>query len=198
MTSIFTFRATEGFAFPGIGNLTDVSKPIKPFNFPERHRLLLSIPVRDVFRVREFGALWASYVLSFGGDRLALVALTILVYDRTRSPLLAAVAYAAGTVPYFLGALFLSGLADRLPRRGVMVTCDVLRAGLVAVMLVPRMPLDALIGLLYAVTAVQPVFDSARSAVIRDVLPGEQYPLGATVMQMTGRTMASGERRSAG
>jgi hypothetical protein len=87
----------------------------------------------DVFALREFRALWASQILSVGGDRLALVALTLLIYDRTRSPLLAAVAYAAGYVPYVLGALFLSGLADRLPRREVMVACDVIRAVLVGV-----------------------------------------------------------------
>ena len=45
---------------------------------------------RDVFAVREFRALWFSEILSVAGDRLALVALTLLVYDRTRSPLLAA------------------------------------------------------------------------------------------------------------
>ena len=49
----------------------------------------------DVFAVREFRALWTAYVLSAVGDRLALVALTLLVYDRTHSPLLAAVAFAA-------------------------------------------------------------------------------------------------------
>src|SRR5690242_12221622 len=86
---------------------------------------------RDVFAVGEFRALWASQVLSVAGDRLALVALALLIYDRTRSPLLAAVAYAAGYVPYVIGALFLSGLADRRPRREVMVACDVIRALLV-------------------------------------------------------------------
>ena len=45
----------------------------------------------DVFAHGEFRALWLSYVLSAAGDRLALVALTILVYDWSRSPLLAAV-----------------------------------------------------------------------------------------------------------
>ena len=93
---------------------------------------------RDVLAVREFRALWLSQILSAGGDRLALVALALLVYDRTRSPLLAAIAYAAGTLPYLIGALFLSGMADRFPRREVMVTCDVVRATLVAAMLVPR------------------------------------------------------------
>lgn len=142
--------------------------------------------------MREFRAVWASYVLSFGGDRLALVALTLLIYDRTRSPFLAAVAYAAGTVPYFAGGLLASGLADRLPRRGMMVTCDIVRAGLLTAMLAPRTPLGVLIGLLYAVTAIQPVFDAARSAVIRDMLPGQWYPVGATVMSMTMRTMIIG------
>jgi MFS family permease len=141
----------------------------------------------DVFAVREFRALWASQILSVCGDRLALVALTLLIYDRTRSPLLAAVAYAAGYVPYAAGALFLSGLADRLPRREVMVVCDVIRAVLVAAMLVPRVPLDVLIALLYATTAVQPPFDSARSAVLADVVQGERYALAAATMQTTFR-----------
>jgi predicted MFS family arabinose efflux permease len=140
-----------------------------------------------VFAIGEFRALWASEVLSLVGDRLALVALALLIYDRTRSPLLAAVAYAAGYVPYVMGALFLSGVADRLPRRRVMVGCDVIRAVLVTAMVLPHVPLDALIALLYATTAVQPPFDAARSAILRDVLAGERYALGAATMQATFR-----------
>lgn len=142
---------------------------------------------REVFSIAEFRALWASQLLSVAGDRLALVALALLVYDRTRSPLLAAIAYAAGYLPYVVGALFLSGMADRLPRRQVMVGCDVIRAVLVAAMILPRVPLDVLIALLYATTAIQPPFDAARSAIMRDVLPGERYALGAATMQTTFR-----------
>ena len=43
---------------------------------------------RDVWAVREFRAVWSAELLSVAGDRLALVALTLLVYDRTGSPLL--------------------------------------------------------------------------------------------------------------
>src|SRR5215469_4466657 len=84
---------------------------------PARKRVAVSTPqasratFHDVFALREFRALWTAYVLSALGDRLALVALTLLVYDKTRSPLLAAVAFAAGTLPYLVGALFLSGIA---------------------------------------------------------------------------------------
>jgi Major Facilitator Superfamily len=143
----------------------------------------------EVFAIREFRALWASYVLSAAGDRLALVALTLLIYDRTRSPLLAAVAFAAGTLPYLVGALFLSGMADRFRRREVMVACDVIRAALVGAMLLPGMPLVALIILLYVVTTFQPPFDAARSAIVRDVVQGERYVLAATILQSTGRLM---------
>ena len=111
---------------------------------------------RDVFAVPEYRALWTSYVLSAGGDRLALVALTLLVYDRSKSPLLAAVTFAAGFVPYLFGGMFLSGLADRLPRRSVMVGCDLIRMVLVGAMLVPGAPLAVMIVLLYAVTLFQP------------------------------------------
>jgi MFS family permease len=144
---------------------------------------------RDVFAVAEFRALWLSYVLSVGGDRLALVALTLLVYDRSKSPLLAAVTFAAGFVPYLFGGLFLSGLADRLPRRSVMVGCDLLRVLLVGAMLVPGVPLPAMIALLYAVTLLQPPFDASRSAIVREMMGPDRFPLALAVIQSTSRSV---------
>jgi predicted MFS family arabinose efflux permease len=140
---------------------------------------------RDVFAVREFRALWFSEILSVAGDRLALVALTLLVYHRTGSPLLAAVAYAAGYVPWVIGGLFLTDLADRRPRRTVMIACDAVRTVLVAAMAVPGVPLLALVALLFATTMFTPPFESARAAVTPDILQGELYVLGAAVTQTT-------------
>ena len=140
---------------------------------------------REVFAHPEFRALWVSYVLSMTGDRLALVALTLLVYSRSKSPLLAAITFAAGFVPYLFGGMFLSGLADRLPRRSVMVACDLIRCVLVGAMLVPSVPLAAMIALLYAVTLLQPPFDAARSAIIRDVVDKGSYPLAMAINATT-------------
>jgi predicted MFS family arabinose efflux permease len=144
---------------------------------------------REVFANPEFRALWISYVLSMGGDRLALVALTLLVYDRSKSPLLAAITFAAGFVPYLFGGMFLSGFADRLPRRTVMVVCDLARCALVAVMLVPAVPLGAMIALLYAVTLLQPPFDASRSAIVREVSSKDSYPLAMAIMGSTSRAV---------
>ena len=118
---------------------------------------------RDVFAVAEFRALWAAQVLSVGGDQLARVALTVLVYAHTGSALLAAAAYAASIAPQFLGGLLLSGLADRWPRRSVMIVCDLARAPLAALMALHGMPTAALIGLLCAVTALGAPFGAARA-----------------------------------
>jgi predicted MFS family arabinose efflux permease len=140
---------------------------------------------RDVFAVREFRALWFSEVLSVAGDRLALVALTLLIYDRTRSPLLAALVYASGYLPWVIGGLFLADLADRRSRRSVMVTCDVVRTFLVGAMAVPGVPLGVLVALLFAATMFAPPFESARAAITPDILQGERYALGTAVIQTT-------------
>jgi hypothetical protein len=143
---------------------------------------------REVFAVREFRALWSSQIFSVIGDRLALVALTILVFNRSHSPLLTSVAYASGYVPWVIGALLLSGLADRFPRRDVMVVCDVIRAVLVALMTLPGIPLSILVLLLFVTTMFAPPFESARAAITPDILEGERYVLGTTVVQTTFRT----------
>jgi MFS family permease len=89
--------------------------------------------------MHEFRALWFSEIFSMSGDRLALVAFTLLVYDRTRSPLLSAAAFAVGYLSYVIGGLFLADLADSYPRRSIMVACDLARAALVAIMVVADM-----------------------------------------------------------
>jgi MFS family permease len=140
---------------------------------------------RDVFGLAEFRALWTAQLLSVAGDQLARVALTVLVYDRTRSALLAAMTFAASVVPMFVGGMTLAGLADRLPRRGVMIGADVTSGALVAVMAVPGVPLAALIVLLAVVTMVGALFLAARSAIYPDILHGDRYVLGTAVTVTT-------------
>jgi len=139
----------------------------------------------NVFAVVEFRALWLAQLLSVLGDQLARVAVTLLVYDRTHSALLAAVTFAASVVPTFVGGVFLSGLADRLPRRQVMITCDLARAVLVAAMTLPGAPLALLVILLFAVTMLGTPFTSARTASYADILSGDRFVLGTAVTLTT-------------
>jgi MFS family permease len=135
--------------------------------------------------VGEFRALWLAQVLSVAGDQLARVALTLLVYDRTHSSLLAAITFAASVVPSFIGGITLSGLADRFPRRRVMIACDLTRVVLVAVMAVSGIPIAVLVVLLFLVTLIGAPFLSARAALYPDLLTGDLYVLGTAVTLTT-------------
>ncbi len=119
------------------------------------------------------------------GDQLARVAVTLLVFNQTRSALLAAIAFAASIVPSFAGGLLLSGIADRRPRRQVMIACDLARALVVAVMAVPGIPAGLLVALLFLVTMAGAPFISARAALYPDILPGDSYVLGTAVTLTT-------------
>jgi MFS family permease len=126
--------------------------------------------------------MWAGQFLSIAGDQLARVALTVLVYDRTRSPLWTAVTYAATYLPWLAGGLVLSPLADRFPRRAVLVTCDLIRCALTALIAVPGVPLPAAVALVFAGTFLEAPFVAARSATYADILRPDQdagrYQLG--------------------
>jgi MFS family permease len=111
--------------------------------------------------------------------------LTVLVYDQTRSAIAAALTFAASVVPTFAGGILLSGLADRLPRRAVMITCDVARMILVCVMAVAGIPLLALVALLFAVTMTGAPFTAARAAIYPEILPGPLYNVGTAITMTT-------------
>jgi predicted MFS family arabinose efflux permease len=84
-----------------------------------------------------------------------------------------------------VGGLVLSGLADRLPRREVMIACDLARMVLVLIMAIPGVPLPVLVGLLFTVTMISTPFTSARSAMYPDILPGDSFALGTAVTMTT-------------
>jgi MFS family permease len=142
-------------------------------------------PFRDVFEVAEFRALWIAQLMSVVGDQLARVALTVLVYDRTRSALLASITFVVSIVPTFFGGMTLAWLADRYPRRRVMIACDIARCALVLVMAVPGLSLASLVALLFVVTLVGAPFTAARAAIYPDVLTGDRYVMGTAVTLTT-------------
>ncbi len=142
---------------------------------------------REVLGIPEYRAVWAGQALSVIGDQLARIALAVLVYDRTRSPLATAVAYAGSYLPWLAGGLVLAAAADRWPRRAVLVACDAARGTLVAVMAVPGMPLAVMVALLYAVTLLDGPYYAARAGLYADILPRDQYPTGIAAAATTGQ-----------
>src|ERR1700743_690029 len=136
----------------------------------------------DVLGVPEFRVLLIAQGQSRMGDQLARVALALLVYDRYSSAALTTLVYALTYLPPLLSAPFLSGLADRCPRRTVMVVTDVVRACLVALMVIPWLPLPVIAVLVVLLTCPQPLFSAARNATIPSILTGDKFTVGMSIV----------------
>ena len=133
---------------------------------------------RGVFRDREFTGLFVADVLSRTGSQLGRFALAALVYDQTNSPALAAATFAVSYLPGVLGGPFLSTLADRLPRRQLLIACDIARGVLTAVIALGHPRVEVALGLLLLVEFFRVPFGAARMAILADVLPGDRFAAG--------------------
>ena len=140
-----------------------------------------------LLRIREFRWLWLADAQSLLGDQLARVALSVLVYDRTGSGLVTAAVYALTFLPALAGSVLLGPLADRLPRRGLLVGGDLIRAALLAAMALPALSVAALSSLLVAAVVVGTPWKAAESALVVDILTVEDYPTGLGLRTVTGQ-----------
>ncbi len=144
---------------------------------------------RAVFAVAEFRAVFAAHLFSLLGVVVSELALTVLVYDLTGSPLLSALTFALGLLPYLIGGTLFAGVADRYPARRVLVVCDLLCAACVAVMLVPATPVAGLLALRCLVAAIAPVFTGTRMAALTDILgEGDLYVLGRSLLRIVSQS----------
>ncbi|HEY0002160.1 MAG TPA: MFS transporter, partial [Actinoplanes sp.] len=130
---------------------------------------------RAVFAVREYRYLFGANVLSVIGDHLAALALGFLVFEISDSPVLAAASFASTYLAWIIGGPVLSVFADRLPRRAVLVTCDLVRAALFLLLLVDGLPAPALVGIAFLAHLFHAPFVSARASVIPEILEGDRY-----------------------
>lgn len=144
---------------------------------------------RAVFRVGEFRPVFAAHLLSVLGVVIAEISLTVLVYRATGSPLMSALTFALGFLPYALGGTLLAPLADRLPARRVLVGCDLVCAACAAAMAAPGTPVALLLVLRCAMAFVAPLFQGTRSASLADVLgAGDAYVLGRSLLRMVAQS----------
>ena len=140
----------------------------------------------DVLRVREFRILWFADAQSSVGDQLARVALAVLVFQRTSSAILTAATYTLTFFPALIGGTLLSTIADRVPRRRVMVACDVIRGVLFAAMALPHVPLPAICVLLVLAVLCEAPFTSAQSASMPVILADHDlYVVGTGLRTIT-------------
>lgn len=143
-----------------------------------------TVRYRDLFRDAEFSGMYVADVLTMTGTYLSRLAVAVLVYGRTNSVGLTALSFAMSFAPYIF-APWLSTLADRLPRKHLLVATDVLRAVLVLVLVIPGVPLALLLAVVFSLELLQIPFGAARLATLADILPEARFPAGNALVQST-------------
>jgi predicted MFS family arabinose efflux permease len=144
---------------------------------------------------RDVRTIWFAQLVSETGDWLTRVAVVSHVANRTgQSALAVAGIQALMIVPYFLVSPFAGVLADRVPRRSVLVAADAAAAILVLAYLpIFRLePSGLSLALLAAVVfghlALAGVFEAARGALLASVARPHELPAVNTLAQITWST----------
>ncbi|MEU0599090.1 MFS transporter [Streptomyces sp. NPDC006393] len=139
--------------------------------------------------VPEFRAVFAAHALSLLGVIVSEISLSVLVYDLTGSPLISALTFALGFLPYVVGGTLLAGIADRFPARRVLVVCDLVCAACVALMTVPGAHIGVVLALRCALAVVSPVFQGTRMATLTDILgDGDLFVLGRSLLRIVSQS----------
>ena len=146
---------------------------------------------RDALAQPEFAALFAARVLSTWGDHLARVAIATLVLSRSGSALLAAATFAVSFLPEVIGQALLAPYADRLPRRTLLVLCDLLRAVVVVLLLLAithHLPLAVVLILLFLTELVGSPFYAASAAMVSELFDDrDAYLSASSLLSATGQ-----------
>ena len=129
-------------------------------------------------RKPEFRALWIADTVSVLGTQVSRVCLALIVFDHTRSATATALVYALTFLPTLVGGALLSGVADRVPRRAVMILSDLVRGVLFAVMAIPHLSIVLTGALLVVAVLLDSPFRAAQTATLPDVLSGDAYSAG--------------------
>ncbi|GAA0527224.1 MFS transporter [Saccharopolyspora thermophila] len=108
---------------------------------------------------------WAASVISRAGDLLSGVALLLLVLDRTGSGLGVAGVVVADALPLLFAPLA-GVVVDRLPRRQVMITADLVRAALAAALPLVDAHVSAIYTIAFALSTATVFFSPAANSLL--------------------------------
>jgi len=132
----------------------------------------------------ELRALVIAQLVSVAGTSVAAVGLTVLVYDRTNSPVLASLTFSLGFLPYLVVGALLSSIADRVRPRRLVTFCDGASALLAAGMAWPSMPVPALLGLLFVIGGLSALASGSRATLVRMAVSEAAYVPGRSLMRI--------------
>ncbi len=189
-----------GGSTPGLAETGQVAGPAEAVRGP-RPRLGRRVWRHPYVRLAldpSFSALWTAGVVSLFGDRVNQIALAVIVFSVTGSPVAVGFVFLAAALPNLLLGPISGTLVDRWDQKQVMVVSDLLRAAIVLLIPVAVVTNVLLVfPLIFLVTASSIFFRPAREAVMpRIVSPADLLTansanwLAETLADIVGYTLA--------
>ncbi len=121
-----------------------------------------------------FSTLWTGGLLSLFGDRVNQAVLAIFIYQQTNSLIATSFVFFAATVPNLIFGSLAGTFVDRVNQKRVLVSSDLLRAGIVFLLPLAAFTNTLLVfPVVFLVTTVSIFFRPAREAVIPRIVPSD-------------------------
>lgn len=161
-----------------------------PIPRPGVARRIREHPYVRLARDARFAAFWLAQAISMFGDRLHQIALGVLVYGLTGSPLQTGFVFLAAALPNLVLGPIAGTFVDRWDQKRVMVASDLMRAALVlTIPFVVDYNIVLVYPLVFLVTTVSLFFRPAKAAVLPRIVRKEDL-LPANGAIWTGETLA--------
>ena len=148
---------------------------------------------RELFAVREFRPLFWTSSIQVAAATISGLALATLIYDRTRSPLLSALAMFGSSLTQLVGASTPVAAADRLPPRALTSALALAFAAGTAGLAVPGLPVGAAFAILAVLGLGQSLTGAVRYGLLNEVVAADGYLIARSVLNMSvGATQIGG------
>ncbi|MGW4044872.1 MFS transporter [Streptomyces sp. NPDC004721] len=141
---------------------------------------------REVLGEPRFRPIFVSHTFAVIAETLRITTFSVLVYAATTSPLLSALAFAAGFLPHLPGSMLLGSLADRLPPRGLIAGGYLLGAAGTLLVALLHLPVGVSLLVVALVALPGPVFHGASGRLVAEFLEGDAYVLGRSLNNIAG------------
>jgi putative nucleotidyltransferase with HDIG domain len=166
-------------------------KPLEVLDRPEVPRRITAM--RVVRSNPGFGNLITAIGISSLGDPLTQVATLVSIYAATHDPRFVALGFISQALGTILMSTVLGGVADRLPRRGLVVGLELLRAGILVgtpfAMMGHRWWL--IIPILFCLAAINGIVQPAKQAAIPSLVPPSQVGKANAIVAATTMLMGA-------
>lgn len=160
-------------------------KPLDVLNRPEVPRRITSLRVLRANPA--FSSLITAIGISSLGDPLTQVATLVSIFAATRDPVAVALGFIAQALGTVLMSSILGGIADRFPRRTLIVSLELLRAAiLVATPWLLGIFWWLIIPVLFVLASINAIVQPARQAAIPSLVPPGQVGKANAIVVATG------------